>query len=32
MLENSMHDDPNKRPALVVASVASFLTPLWDPR
>src|SRR5574341_1903134 len=22
-----MHDDPNKRPALVVASVASFLTP-----
>jgi EmrB/QacA subfamily drug resistance transporter len=22
-----MHDDPNKRPALIVASVASFLTP-----
>jgi EmrB/QacA subfamily drug resistance transporter len=23
----SMHDDPNQRPALIVASVASFLTP-----
>jgi hypothetical protein len=22
-----MHDDPNKRPALIVASVASFLMP-----
>lgn len=25
--DSGMHDDPNKRPALIVASVASFLTP-----